>query len=286
MTYQGGALIHYLAPATAAGKPAGDLARAVAGNLLSPVAIPVTLAAVMVLVPAGWRARCPAAFLGIGERPESRLMYRLAPGALALSAALWRWHPWDVGRKWSLFLHALSAVLAVRIVADVLAWLAGLPRPGTAGRFGRWLRAAWATVAALVVVGLSLHAAAQRRAHSNDLSAVLRQLERLPLAAGSVAVQAHPYPVLRYLCEHGPFVGRLPYPAAFRLPYWNGPTPPIGPETRYLIAYEGPGALARAYPGVAFSADPSWPANLYAVDPGGRTRRPLPAHRAERDRPA
>ena len=39
--------------------------------------------------------------------------------ALALSAALWRWHPWDVSRKWSLYLHALSAVLALRIVADI-----------------------------------------------------------------------------------------------------------------------------------------------------------------------
>jgi hypothetical protein len=268
LTGRGGAYVEYFAPATAAGKPAGDLVRAVAANLLSPVAIPVTLGAVVALVPAGWRTRGPARLLGIGASRESRAMYRLAPGVLALSAVLWRWHPWDVRQKWSLYLHAVSAVLALRLVADVLGAL--LPASGTPGRGTPWQRTAWTTVAALAVVGLSLHAATQRRVHPFDLTGALRRLEGWPLTAGSVAVGVPPYPVLRYLCEYGPFVGRLPYPVAFRMSYRGGPQPLIGPETRYLIAYENRETLVRAHPGIGVRTDPSWPRNLYAVDPANR----------------
>jgi hypothetical protein len=159
-------------------------------------------------------------------------------------------------------------VLALRIVADVLAW--HLPTPGVPGRSGRRMRAVWTTVAALALVGLSLHVAIQRRVHRGDLTAVLRHLERVPLPAGSVAVALHPSPVLRYLCEYGPFVGRLPPPVAFRLSYVGGPEPLIRPETRYLLTYEDPGTLARAYPRIGFRTDPAWPTTLYAVDPAGR----------------
>jgi hypothetical protein len=267
MTHQGGALIQYLAPATAAGKSAGDLVRAVTANLLAPVTIPVTLGAVVALLPAGWRRHAPAGLAAIGASPESRTVYRLAAGALLLSAALWRWHPWDVGRKWSLFLHALSAVLALRILADMLAWL--LPAPGPPGPAAPWARAGWRAVAALAVAGLGLHAAAARRVHPGDLSGALRYLERVPLEPGSVAVELQATPVVRYLCEHGPFAGRLPYPAAFRLAQVGGPTPLIHPETRYLIPYGGPETVARAHPGIRLRAGPSWPRNLYAVDPAG-----------------
>jgi hypothetical protein len=258
---RGGAYVQYLSGSTAAGKSATQLAMAVGENLLSPVAIPVTLAAVVALTPSRWLARCPAGLFGIGASPEARLVYRLAPGVLALSAALWRWHPWDVNRKWSLFLHALSAVMVVRIAADVLLWL------DARSWCGRRVRIARSAIVALLVLGLSLQASTRRRTHEHDLTAVLAQLEREPLGAESVAVGVHPYPALRYFCEYGPFVGRLPYPGAFRLPYWGGPTPVIGPRTRYLIAYEPPKLLARMHPGSSVRADPSWPARLYAVEP-------------------
>jgi hypothetical protein len=121
---------------------------------------------------------------------------------------------------------------------------------------------------AVVVLGLGGHAATARRTHWNDVTAVLAQLEREPLAVGSVAVGIHPYPTLRYLCEYGPFVGRLPYPAAFRLPYRPGPRPLIGPDTRYLIAYEQGDALSRTYPGARFTVEAAWPRYLYRVEPG------------------
>jgi hypothetical protein len=263
MTFEGGRLIEYLTPSTAVGKSTRELARAATANLVSPVAIPVTVAALVALVPVGWRARLPAVLRGIGASPESRIMYRLAPVVLALSAALWPWHPWDVSRKWSLFLHALAAVLVLRQVADIAAGL--LPHPPRPGRLGAWARGACPALAALAIVGLSVHAATQRRTHWNDLTPTLRHLETMALAPGSVAVTAHPYPTLRYLCEYGPFVGRLPYPAPFRHPY--GPGPPIGPETRYIIAYAGPEVLARLYPGHGFRAEPSWPPHLYRVEP-------------------
>jgi hypothetical protein len=261
----GGAYVEYLAPATAAGKSVGHLATAVGANLLSPVAIPVTLAAVVALTPARWLARSPAGRLGIGASPEARLLYRVSLATLTLSAVLWRWHPWDVSRKWSLFLHALSAVMVVRLAADILGELTSGRRTDAAARTGRRARAVAPAVMALVVLGVSLHAATQRRAHWNDLTAVLSYLERVPLGAGSVAVGVHPYPILRYLCEHGPFVGRLPYPEAFRLPYRGGPESVIGPQTRYLIAFEGAHERARLYAGADLRADSSWPAHLYAV---------------------
>jgi hypothetical protein len=263
MTFEGGRLIDYLVPSTAAGKSARDLVRAATANLLSPVAIPVTVAALVALVPAGWRARLPAGLRSLGASPESRAMYWLAPPVLALSAALWRWHPWDVSRKWSLFLHALSAVLILRLAADIAAWLRpAIPHPGPRAA---WARRAGPAIAALAIVALSVHAATQRRTHWNDLTATLRHLETVPLAPGSVAVEGHPYPTLRYLCEYGPFVGRLPYPAPFRPP--QGPGSGIGPETRYIIAYVGPEALARLHPGHRFRSEPSWPRHLYRVEP-------------------
>jgi hypothetical protein len=54
------------------------------------------------------------------------------------------------------------------------------------------------------------------------------------------------------------------------MPYRGGPRPLIGPETRYLIAYENRETLARAHPGIGLRTDPSWPAHFYAVDPADR----------------
>jgi hypothetical protein len=259
LTYHGGALIEYLTPATAAGKSAPALLRVLASNLLSPVAVPVTVAAVVALVPAAWRARRPGVLRRLAA-PESRTLYGLAAAVLVLSAILWPWHPWDVSQKWSLFLHALSAVMILRLLSDIAVWRWDLAETGG---LRAWERAAWTVVPALLIVGLSAHAATQRRLHWNDVTAALRHLETVPLGPGSVSVAGHPYPTLRYLAEFGPFTGRLPYPAAFRPPH--GDRAAIGPETRYIISYERPGTLARGYPGYTFEAEPSWPAHLYRV---------------------
>jgi hypothetical protein len=261
LTYHSGALIEYLTPATASGKSVPALLRLLASNLLSPVAIPVTVAALVALVPASWRARLPVSLRGLGASVEARALYRLAPTVLLLSAILWPWHPWDVKQKWSLFLHALSAVLLLRLVADVAGSGSSSSVPE---RRRAWVRAAWTIVPVLAIVGLCLHAATQHRVHWNDLTALLRHLEGMPLAPGSVAVAGHPYPTLRYLAEFGPFAGRLPYPGSFGSP--NGIRAVIGPETRYVIAYVSAEALARMHPGSRFRSEPSWPTHLYRVE--------------------
>ena len=205
--------------ATAAGKSPGWLLRAAIRNLLAPAALPVTLAALVALMPARVRERAGGALLGLGASPEARLMYRLAPGVLLLTAALWRWHPWEMRYKWSLYLHALSAVLVLRMAVDLWDWLVV-----TASRrgLGRRAEAVGAVLAAVVAVGLSFHLTTARRIHGVDLTPALGFIEGQPLGPGSVAVGTHAYPVLRYLAEAGPFRGRLPYPTAFRLPSWRG----------------------------------------------------------------
>ena len=264
LTYQGGVHIEYLSVATAAGKSPGWLLRAAVRNLLAPAALPVTLAALVALVPARVRERAGGALLGLGASPEARLMYRLAPGVLLLTAALWRWHPWEIRYKWSLYLHALSAVLVLRMAVDLWDWLVV-----TASRrgLGRRAEAVGAVLAALVAVGLSFHLTTARRIHGADLTPALGFIEGQPLGPGSVAVGTHAYPVLRYLAEAGPFRGRLPYPTAFRLPSWRGPKPLIGPDTRLMLAYETPAELARLHPGHRFRRDPSWPRHVYLVEP-------------------
>jgi len=258
LNYQGGAMIRYLEPATAAGKTIEQLGWALARNLLSPAALPLTLAALVAVGSRRWHERWT---LGVGAAPASGMVCRLALGVLVLSAGLWWWHPWDVGQKWSLYLHALSAVVVVRLVADVLGWLESRADPG------RPAQVAWTVVAVIAIGALSVNASVHRRVHANDLTAALRHLDGLSLADGSVAVRPHPYPVLRYLYEHGPFAGRPHYPGAFRLPHRNGPKPLIGPATRYLIAYERLAVLQAEYPGVRVLADPSWSPNLYGVAP-------------------
>ena len=257
--YEHGALIRYLDPATAAGKTVGQLGWALSKNLLSLPALPLTVAALVALIPA--RCRGGAGRLGFGAVPESKAMYRLALWALVLSALLWRWHPWDLGQKWSLYLHALSAVVVVRLVADMVDWLESRAVPR------RPAHVAWTVVAVIAVAALSVNAAVHRRVHKNDLTAVLRYLDGLSLAEGSVAVSPHPYPTLRYLYEHGPFAGRPHYPGAFRLPHRNGPKPLIGMGVTHVITYEKPEVLEKMHPGFTVRAEPSWPANLYRVGP-------------------
>lgn len=270
MTYEHGGLIRYMEPVTAAGKTISQLGWALAKNLLSLSALPLTVASLVTLIPA--RFRVGAGWLGFGAVPESRAIYRLALWTLVLSAGLWRWHPWDVGQKWSLYLHALSAVVVVRMVADVLGWLESRADPG------RPAPVAWTVVAAIAVGALSVNAAFNRRVHASDLTAVLRHLDGLSLAEGSVAVTIHPYPIVRYLYEHGPFIGHPHYPGAFRLPHRDGPKPLVAEGVTYVIAYEKPETLEKMYPGITVAAEPSWPANLYRVGPrpSGLNTRDIP----------
>ena len=101
---------------------------------------------------------------------------------------------------------------------------------------------------------------------SADLTAALIFLKHQSLPSDSVAVEAHPYPVLRYLYEYGPFAGDPTYPSAFRIP--PDPAPRVSHCTRYLVSF-GIAADARAaYPKATLVDDASLPPNLYRLQPG------------------
>jgi protoporphyrinogen oxidase len=171
-----------------------------------------------------WRAR-----LGLGQVSNADALFSLLSlAAILVSALVWRWHPWDMTQKWSLWLHALSAAAIVRLMSSVLAWAV----PPSASGFETSARLA--AVIIVSVLALDLRLASYRRG-GNDLIPVLVYLERARPVRGSVAVDRYWYPTLRYFYEYGPFVSSSLYPSSFRLPNWSGPKPLVSWQTRYLV---------------------------------------------------
>jgi hypothetical protein len=251
-----GAYLQYLAAGTAAGKFWNDLLTMLARNLFGPYGIALTLSALLGtawLTP--WRAQ-----LGLGQLAHADALFSLLSlAAIMISALVWRWHPWDMTQKWSLWLHALSAVAIVRLISSVLAWAA----PPRASGFETDAR-----VAAVMIFGiltLDLRLATYRRG-GNDLTPVLDYLERAAPVPGSVAVDTHWYPTLRYFYEYGPFVGSALYPSAFRLPNWTGPKPLVSLQTRYLVTPLAEQARA-LFKGYEITRDPDLPDQLFRVEP-------------------
>jgi hypothetical protein len=259
MTSAGGAFVQYLAATTAAGKSSDQIAAMLARNLLSPAGLPLTLAALMglaVLAPQRWRLRLIADRLS----PGSAMFGVLALAALVISALVWRWHPWDMPQKWSLWLHALSAVALVRLAAGALVWTA--PPRVSGGE-------ADLRVAAVMVVGIlvfDLRLAVHRRT-DNSLVPVLAYLERVAPPQGSVAVDIHWYPSARYFYEYGAFAGSRLYPESFRFPNWTGPKPLVSSQTQFLIT---PRTLEEArafFTERKITRDPALPDQLFRVEP-------------------
>jgi hypothetical protein len=184
----------------------------------------------------------------------------LSLAAIVISALLWRWHPWDMTEKWSLWLHALSAVAIVRLVSFVLSWAA----PPNASGFEADARLA--AVIGMGILALDLRLATYRRA-GNNLAPVLAFLERAAPAPGSVAVETHWYPTLRYFYEYGAFVGSPLYPSAFRLPNWTGPKPLVSPQTRYLVTPQTLEQARAFFEGYDITRDPDLPDQLFRVEP-------------------
>ncbi len=252
-----GAYLQYFAASTAAGKSWDHLLAMLARNLLGPYGIALTLCA---LLGAVWLAR-RRMWSGIEKIPLDDAMFGLLSlAAIVISALVWRWHPWDMTQKWSLWLHALSAVAIVRLISFVLAWAA----PPGASAFETDARLA--AVVGVGVLALDLRLATYRRA-GNNLVPVLAFLERAAPAPGSIAVEIHWYPTLRYFYEYGAFAGSPLYPSAFRLPNWTGPKPLVYPHTRYLVT---PRTLEQAqafYTGYNITRDPDFPDQLFRVEP-------------------
>ena len=251
------AYLQYFAASTAAGKSWHYLLAMLARNLLGPYGIALTFSA---LLGAAWLTRWRL-WSGIGEISLDDAMFGLLSlAAIVISASVWRWHPWDMTQKWSLWLHALSAVAIVRLISAVLEWMAPLSASG----FETDARAA--TVIIVGILALDLRLATYRRG-GNDLTPVLAYLEWAAPVPGSVAVDTHWYPTLRYFYEYGPFASSALYPSAFRLPNWSGPKPLVSSQTRYLVTprtLEGARSFFKDY---NITRDPDVPDQLFRVEP-------------------
>jgi hypothetical protein len=256
MSSDGGAYLQYFAASTAAGKSWNELLTMLARNLVGPYGIALTLSA---LVGAAWLTLWRARF-GLGQLSHADTLFSLLSlAAIVISALVWRWHPWDMTQKWSLWLHALSAVAIVRLVSSVLSWAS----PPNASGFEA---ARLATVIGIGVLALDLRLATYRRT-GNNLAPVLAFLERAAPAPGSVAVETHWYPTLRYFYEYGAFAGSTLYPSAFRLPNWTGPKPLVAPQTRYLVTPQTLEQARAFFKGYNITRDPDLPDQLFRVEP-------------------
>jgi hypothetical protein len=265
MSYQSGVLIGYLAGMTLASKSTGEIARMLAVNLLHPAGLPVTVAAALgavALLPRHLRTRPGLATLAGGiDRSGLAPFGLLCLITLVVTALFWRWHPWAITTKWSLWLQALSAVALVRLVDGLLANIALV---------GTGPRAEKRTLAALLVVAilaLDLRLALYERPDWPTFVPALSFLEHLAPPPGSVAMDVHSYPTIRYFYEYGAFKSSRLYPDRFRMPYWNGPTPLIGQQTRFLLTGLTLAAANRVFAPARITRDASLPERLYRVDP-------------------
>jgi len=195
-------------------------------NLLSPVALPITLAVVVVLV--GWARRVtgqPGRVLsdraaGLPATRFALLVFVAVVQALSAAVSLLGLYPWDIGTRWSAYLVAVSTVAAVVLAAELRARLLGRAAgPGRAALPARPRRLEGALVALVVAaggLGAALHRQSVEGPSRTDLSLQVDRLPRAALAPGRVFVTWYEVPTLRYLYEHGPYAGRPEYPASFR----------------------------------------------------------------------
>ena len=182
----------------------------------------------------------------------------LCLAALVLSGLAWRWHPWDMSTKWSLWLQALSAVAVVRISAAVLASM-----PARATQAGGLIGLALLLIAALLDVRLATY----HRSGWPSLVPELQRLESLEPHSESAAIDQLDYPTVRYFYEYGPLPGSHIYPGAFRHSYWLGPKQLIDENTRFLVSGRTIEAARRNFAPAHIVADPDLPPHLFRVEP-------------------
>jgi len=262
MTYKGGALLEYFANTTAASKSFTTLLALLARNLLGPAGLPVTAAALGgSLVLLHKKAWMPETLKRVGEtigRGDFGPFGLLCLAALPISLLVWRWHPWDMSAKWSLWLHGLSAVAVVNISAAVLASM-----PARKTRAGSLT----AIVLLAIVALLDIRLASYQRPGWPSLLPELKKLETLEPSSKSVAVDLLDYPTIRYFYEYGPLVGSHIYPGAFSNARWYGPQETIDENIRFLVSGRSIEMASRNFAPARIIADPQLPAHLFRVEP-------------------
>lgn len=257
IAYDGGSMVGYLNPYKLGSLPWGAWFRLLAGNLFSPVALPTTVVPVIAL----WLLSTKSGSRETGSPwHRSRQFYLMSLAGVLFTAALWKWHPWAVHTKWSSYLQALAAVLIIRVTADALQALSHREdRLRMSPQLEQGFLAAGICVLCVCLVQ-------HRRVEKFDLARTLAYLDRHKPKRGTVSVEPHSYPSLRYFYDEGPFQGRPFYPRGFRLPHWHGASPLIEEKTLLVISDKYSEHLRSTYPEVTFVFDPALPSRLVRVE--------------------
>jgi hypothetical protein len=260
MTYKGGALLEYFANTTASSKSLTTMLALLAGNLLWPAGLPVTAAGLGgSLVLLRRKAWMPEALKRAGEtivRGDFVAFGLLCLAALVISLLVWRWHPWDMSAKWSLWLHGLSAVAVVKISAAVLGSMS-TRKARTGGLTPMVLLA--------IVALLDIRLATYQRSGWPSLLPELKKLEILEPSSKSVAVDLLDYPTIRYFYEYGPLAGSHIYPSTLSNP-WYGPQETINENIRFLVSGRSIEMANKNFAPARIVADPQLPAHLFRVE--------------------
>jgi hypothetical protein len=280
IAYHDGAMLQYFASTTAAGKSPTEILSALAHNLLGFAGLPITVAAL-----AGLLVLLQSAGPGVQSGPIRARLHGLANlvegadltpicltclVALILSALTWRWHPWDMSAKWSLWLHGLSAVVVVQFAAAALA--GGLDVKLLSRVLpARWPATAVTGVALLLAAAvMDVRLATYHRPMWPSLVGELTALESLKPEAGTVAIDLYDYPTLRYLYEYGAVPVGMIYPSAFRSSYENyneATRSLIASDTRFLVSGRKAEDAIKFFAPTRILLDPELPPHLYRVEP-------------------
>lgn len=255
MVGDGGSRIQYFASHLFSFDEFGSSLWRLAKNLLHPRALPLWL----VLAIGLWLRRRSQ---GASWFPKGagRIHYQIGLGTLLVTALLWRWHPWDMSTKWSSYLHAVSLVLALRMVVDVSnsALLTRLTGSRWEGRL-QWLGPASITGFGILFLTFSWETEFQMDAIRAYLD------ENRPSEKQQVAVSIPAYPTVRYFYSDGPGKGADYYPEAFRTPSSGAPEPLVNGTTALLIYHSKNEQLDHLKQGAEFVENPRLPAGLLDV---------------------
>lgn len=265
----GGRAPEYVKSWVLSGQPVAVAAAIVRENVLSPPALPITLAlAGLAVWPLARRwsplARWPGA-------SSFAAVAAMAVSAQLLSAALSArgTYPWSMSQKWSLYLHGIS-MLCVLYLGSAAWWAAR-----------RWRGTPVLAVAVgLVAALLTVRAASFHRAHWADLGPTLTRLSAMGLAPGSVLVTHYEIPTVRYFYELGPLRRDDRYPAVFRFESRaeteaRSPIDARHECLEYVISPAPLDVLAERLPGSRLARVPGpVPPYLISIDAGS----PGPAH--------
>ena len=239
-----------------------------ARNLLGPAGLPVTAAALAGgVVLAGRKTWMPGPLQRVSEitmRSDFAPFGVLCLFALLISLLAWRWHPWDMSAKWSLWLQGCSAVAVVKVFAAALANLT-VRSTKVGGLIGLVL------VAGVALLNLRL-ATYQR----SGWPSLIPEAEETRRSGARLGIGGDPdlqdYPTVCYFYEYGPLAGSDIYPRVFSGSYWYGSQHNINQNIRFLISGRKIEAAKAYFAPVRIVADPQLPPHLFRVEPAAQTQ--------------